>query len=112
MNDDAVSDRGVWFRVENGSAASTVRRAAERLGVQLDLGADRTADLAIVAAELTSNLVKHADDGVLLLRPVRRDGEAGVELVALDTGPAEVAAADAELPARLADVNTRLSEVR
>ncbi|MFG1886750.1 SpoIIE family protein phosphatase [Micromonospora sp. NPDC049051] len=87
VNDDAVSDRGVWFRVESGSAASTVRRAAERLGNQLDLGADRIADLSIVAAELTSNLVKHADDGVLLLRPVRRDGEAGVELIALDTGP-------------------------
>ncbi|WP_434971483.1 SpoIIE family protein phosphatase [Micromonospora peucetia] len=87
VNDDAVSDRGVWFRVESGSAASAVRRAAERLGVQLDLGAARTADLAIVVAELTSNLVKHADDGVLLLRPVRRDGEAGVELVALDAGP-------------------------
>ena len=47
----------------------------------------RIADLAIVAAELTSNLVKHADEGVLLLRPVRRAGQAGVELVAIDSGP-------------------------
>ncbi|MGC5331968.1 SpoIIE family protein phosphatase [Micromonospora sp. DT62] len=87
MNDDVVSDRGVWYRVESGSAASTARRAAERLGAQLALGDARIADLSIVAAELTSNLVKHADDGVVLLRPVRRDGEAGVELVALDSGP-------------------------
>ncbi|MEU6072237.1 SpoIIE family protein phosphatase [Micromonospora sp. NPDC047074] len=90
MNDDVVSDRGVWFRVESGSAASAVRRAAGRLGVQLDLGDARTADLAIVAAELTSNLVKHAEDGILLLRPVRCDGEAGVELVAVDAGPGMV----------------------
>jgi anti-sigma regulatory factor (Ser/Thr protein kinase) len=87
MSEDPVPDRGIWFRVENGSAASTVRRAAERLGVQLDLGEARTADLAIVAAELTSNLVKHAEDGVLLLRPVRHEQEAGVELVAIDAGP-------------------------
>ncbi|WP_433389197.1 SpoIIE family protein phosphatase [Micromonospora sp. KLBMP9576] len=87
MIHDPVPDRGIWFRIESGSAASAVRRAAERLGIQLDLGDARTADLAIVAAELTSNLVKHADDGVLLLRPVRRGGEAGVELIAVDAGP-------------------------
>ncbi|WP_334626653.1 SpoIIE family protein phosphatase [Micromonospora sp. CPCC 205539] len=87
MNGDAVTDSGIWFRVEAGSAASAVRRAAERLGEQLGLGEPRTADLAIVAAELASNLVKHADEGVLLLRPVRRAGEAGVELVAIDSGP-------------------------
>ncbi|WP_433687732.1 SpoIIE family protein phosphatase [Micromonospora carbonacea] len=87
MTPDAVSDHGLWFRVESGSAASAVRRAAERLGGQLGIGDARTADLAIVAAELTSNLVKHAEDGVLLLRPVRRSGLAGVELVAIDSGP-------------------------
>ncbi|MER7168214.1 SpoIIE family protein phosphatase [Micromonospora sp. NPDC000207] len=87
VNPDVVPDRGIWFRVESSSAASAVRRAAERLGDQLRLGDTRTADLAIVAAELTSNLVKHADEGSLLLRPVRSDGQAGVELVAVDTGP-------------------------
>ncbi|MEK8108571.1 SpoIIE family protein phosphatase [Micromonospora sp. M12] len=87
MNADAVTDSGIWFRVEAGSAASAVRRAAERLGAQVQMGEARIADLAIVAAELTSNLVKHADEGVLLLRPVRRAGQAGVELIAIDSGP-------------------------
>ncbi|PWU50130.1 transcriptional regulator [Micromonospora sp. S4605] len=87
MTEDAVPDGGVWFRVESSSAASTVRRAAERLAGQLGMSEADTADLAIVAAELTSNLVKHADEGNLLLRPVRREGEAGVELVAVDSGP-------------------------
>ncbi|WTO07209.1 SpoIIE family protein phosphatase [Micromonospora sp. NBC_00617] len=87
VNGDPVTDSGIWFRVEAGSTASAVRRAAERLGEQIEMGAARIADLAIVAAELTSNLVKHADNGVLLLRPVRRAGQAGVELVAIDSGP-------------------------
>ncbi|MEV4490934.1 SpoIIE family protein phosphatase [Micromonospora coxensis] len=87
MSTEAVPAAGAWFRVESGSAASAVRRAAERLGVQLGLDANRVAELAIVTAELTSNLVKHAQEGVLLLRPVRQDGEAGVELVAVDSGP-------------------------
>ncbi|MER7888819.1 SpoIIE family protein phosphatase [Micromonospora sp. NPDC094482] len=87
MTEDDITDRGVWFRVEAGGAGGAVRRTAERLGRQLELGEARTADLAIVAAELTSNLVKHADEGTLLLRPVRREREAGVELVAIDSGP-------------------------
>ena len=88
MNGDVVPDHGIWFRgVETGSAASAVRRAAERLGVQLELGDGRVADLAIVTAELTSNLVKHAQEGMVLLRPVRRGGRAGVELVTVDHGP-------------------------
>lgn len=84
---DGISDDGLWFRVEATSAASAVRRGAERLAGQLQLGEQRTADLSIVAAELTSNLVKHADEGVLLLRPVRAGDEAGVELIAIDAGP-------------------------
>ncbi|MFC3503750.1 SpoIIE family protein phosphatase [Micromonospora krabiensis] len=84
---DAVGDRGVWFRVESSSTGSTVRRAAERLAGELELGEAGTADLAIVVAELTSNLVKHAEDGMLLLRPVRRHRDAGVELIAVDSGP-------------------------
>ncbi|GGM60953.1 transcriptional regulator [Micromonospora sonchi] len=84
---EPASDRGVWFRVESDSVGSGVRRAAERLGDQLGLPAGRVADLAIVAAELTSNLIKHAEDGMLLLRPVRRELDAGVELIAIDAGP-------------------------
>lgn len=87
MTADVVADHGVWFRVENGSAASAARRAAERLGQQVELPGQRVADLAIITAELTSNLVKHAQEGNLLLRPVRRAGRAGVELVAVDAGP-------------------------
>ncbi|MBL6276839.1 SpoIIE family protein phosphatase [Micromonospora fiedleri] len=84
---EPVTDRGTWFRVETGSPGSALRRAAERLGEQLGLPDSRIADLAIVAAELTSNLIKHAEDGLLLLRPVRRELDAGVELVAIDSGP-------------------------
>jgi anti-sigma regulatory factor (Ser/Thr protein kinase) len=94
MNGDAVSslpegllDGGAWFRVEAAGTASAVRRAAERLATELAMPEQRVADLAIVAAEAAGNLVKHADAGVLLLRPVRADGQAGVEIVAIDAGP-------------------------
>jgi anti-sigma regulatory factor (Ser/Thr protein kinase) len=82
-----MSDEGIWFRIDNASVASTARRATDRLAESLDLSAERTADLSIVAAELTSNLLKHTKEGTLLVRPVRSGDIAGVELVAVDSGP-------------------------
>ncbi len=84
---DGVADAGLWFRVEAPSTAAAVRRAAERLAAQLGMPEKRGADLAIVAAEAAGNLVKHAEQGVLVLRPVRAGDRAGVELVATDSGP-------------------------
>ncbi|MBL7260869.1 ATP-binding SpoIIE family protein phosphatase [Paractinoplanes lichenicola] len=84
---EGLLDGGVWFRVEAAPTASSVRRSAERLAVELGLPERRVADLSIVAAEAAGNLAKHADQGVLLLRAVRASGQAGVEIVALDSGP-------------------------
>jgi anti-sigma regulatory factor (Ser/Thr protein kinase) len=84
---DDLPDEGAWFRVEPSGTAGPVRRAAASLAEQLGLPEARTADCAIVVAEMTSNLLKHADDGRLLVRPVRHGGVAGVELVAMDAGP-------------------------
>ncbi|GAA0521922.1 transcriptional regulator [Paractinoplanes deccanensis] len=84
---EGLLDGGVWFRVEAAATASAVRRAAERLATELGLPERKIGDLSIVAAEAAGNLVKHADQGVLLVRPVRAAGQAGVELVAVDSGP-------------------------
>jgi anti-sigma regulatory factor (Ser/Thr protein kinase) len=94
MNGGAVSalpegllGAGAWFRVEAAGTASAVRRAAERLATELAMPERRIADLSIVAAEAAGNLVKHADAGVLLVRTARAEGQAGVEILAIDTGP-------------------------
>jgi len=84
---EGLLDAGVWFRVEAAGTAATVRRAAERLATALGMPEARIADLAIVVTETVSNLVKHADEGMLLVRAVRVPDRAGVELLALDRGP-------------------------
>ncbi|MEU8244501.1 SpoIIE family protein phosphatase [Actinoplanes missouriensis] len=78
---------GVWFRVEEAVTAAAVRRAAERLASDLGMPDRRVADLSIVAAEAAGNLVKHADQGFILVRAVRTPEHAGVEIIALDSGP-------------------------
>jgi anti-sigma regulatory factor (Ser/Thr protein kinase) len=94
MSGDAVAalpegllDSGVWFRVETAASASAVRRTTERLAAELAMSEKSIADLAIVVAEAAGNLVKHADEGQLLVRPVRAGDQAGVELIAIDSGP-------------------------
>ncbi len=84
---EGLLDEGVWFRVEAAASASAVRRAAERLAVELGMPERSIADLSIVAAEAAGNLAKHADEGVVLVRPVRTPEQAGVELVVVDRGP-------------------------
>jgi anti-sigma regulatory factor (Ser/Thr protein kinase) len=84
---EGLLDEGVWFRVEEPGTASAVRRAAERLATDLAMPDKRVADLAIVAAEAAGNLVKHANQGTILLRPVRAADQAGIELIAIDSGP-------------------------
>ncbi|GAA4469343.1 anti-sigma regulatory factor [Phytohabitans houttuyneae] len=87
MTDSTIPDEGIWFTVDENATGSGARRAAERLAIQVGLAAARISELSIVVAELASNLVKHASGGSLLVRPVRRHGEAGVALFAVDSGP-------------------------
>jgi anti-sigma regulatory factor (Ser/Thr protein kinase) len=87
---EGLLEAGLWFRVEEAATASSVRRSAEHLAAELGMPERRIADLAIVAAEAAGNLVKHADQGVLLIRAVRTPEQAGVEIVAVDSGPGMV----------------------
>jgi anti-sigma regulatory factor (Ser/Thr protein kinase) len=88
--DDAV--RGVpedvgWFRIDEAASAGTARRAAADAGRRLGFPESRLGELSIAATELATNLARHAVDGRLLVRCLRRGGAGGVLLVAVDSGP-------------------------
>lgn len=89
-----------WWSIAEESTVGAVRRAATALAIELGLPEDRVGHLGIVATEVTSNLRKHAIDGAVHLRALRDDASsrAGVELVAIDTGPGM-----ADLPASARD---------
>jgi anti-sigma regulatory factor (Ser/Thr protein kinase) len=77
-----------WFPVEDASAAGAVRRAASALAHRLAFPERRIAEVGIVATELATNLAKHADQGVLLLRSAPTgDPHAMIEILAIDSGP-------------------------
>ena len=77
----------LWLPVEDAGSVGTARRAAESVARDIGLPTARTADLAIVATELATNLFRHAVEGVLLARAVRRGDVGGVQVVAVDAGP-------------------------
>ncbi|GIH23843.1 hypothetical protein Aph01nite_21530 [Acrocarpospora phusangensis] len=74
---------GVWIDVAEESAVAAVQRAVAERAAAAGLGEQRIAGLGIVAAEIVTNLCRHAGRGTVL---VRRTGSA-VEILALDSGP-------------------------
>jgi anti-sigma regulatory factor (Ser/Thr protein kinase) len=83
--DDATEH--AWFRIDDASAAGTVRRAAVRLAEHLGFDAERAGEVGIVATELASNLTKHAVEGNVILRVVRSVDVAGLQVLSIDSGP-------------------------
>ncbi|WP_253839809.1 ATP-binding SpoIIE family protein phosphatase [Actinokineospora globicatena] len=76
-----------WLPVEELSAVGAARRAATGLAERLAFTPTRVAEVALVVTELATNLAKHADQGVLLLRALRTAEHAEVEVASVDRGP-------------------------
>ena len=76
-----------WVRVEDESSPGALRRRAVEIAERVGLGPERTGEIAIVVTELATNLTKYAQQGVMVLRLLRRDALGGVEIVTLDRGP-------------------------
>jgi anti-sigma regulatory factor (Ser/Thr protein kinase) len=78
------------IRVSESSQVGEVRRAAVRAATALHADETTSGEVAIVATELATNLVKHAKAGRILLQPVTHAEETAIEIVALDGGPGMV----------------------
>jgi len=73
--------------IDDPSQVGHARRTAQKLAQTLGFDESDAGRVALVATELTSNLLKHAGQGVLHLRRlVSARGRAGVELLSIDHG--------------------------
>ncbi|GAA3575149.1 anti-sigma regulatory factor [Nonomuraea rosea] len=80
------SGNEAWFRVEDASAIGAARRAATLLASGMGFSETTRERMAIAVSEAASNLVKHAVEGMMLIRP-HPQAVAVVEVLALDKGP-------------------------
>ncbi|GLZ43451.1 transcriptional regulator [Actinokineospora sp. NBRC 105648] len=87
MTQEPTAEDVVWLPVEDPSAVGAARRAATGLAERLAFGPTRVAEVALAVTELATNLDKHAEQGVLLLRALRTTELAEIEIAAVDRGP-------------------------
>ena len=80
----------ISVRIEDASQVGEARRAATMLAQEAGFNETETGKVAIVATELATNIVKHAQRGEVLVRILDQQGNCGVEVLALDSGPGMV----------------------
>jgi anti-sigma regulatory factor (Ser/Thr protein kinase) len=73
--------------VEDNSHTGEARRHATQLAASLGMNETEIGNVGLVVTEAAKNLLKHAGGGHLALRPLREQGSAGVEMLAIDKGP-------------------------
>lgn len=80
------STRSVLVSADDDSQTGTARRQAIALASSLDFSEVRCGQLGIVVTEMARNLALHGGGGEILLSPWRNGADAGMDVLALDTG--------------------------
>jgi anti-sigma regulatory factor (Ser/Thr protein kinase) len=86
LNTSTISDR-LLVPIVNETDVAEARRKAAELAESLQFNAIQLANTALVSTELSTNLLKHARGGALMLQSFRNSGSPQVEMWALDKGP-------------------------
>ncbi|MET0323295.1 MAG: ATP-binding SpoIIE family protein phosphatase [Duganella sp.] len=80
-------DRSTWIPITHASDIAAARRAGQRLSQELAFDDVRAGQLALVITEASTNILKHAGEGKLVLSTVQADGMDGIDVLAIDAGP-------------------------
>ena len=73
--------------ISDASYVAGARSEVESLARAINLGSDEVARAALIATELSTNLVRHGGGGQLMVRPLPTASVTGLELIAIDRGP-------------------------
>ncbi|HLL96536.1 MAG TPA: hypothetical protein VK404_16280, partial [Spirosoma sp.] len=74
------------YPVVDRSYVSIIKRDVRALAISLGFAGVRMGEMDIIIAELTSNLVKYAKAGELLVRAISHATNAGIEFISADNG--------------------------
>ncbi|GAB4016167.1 ATP-binding protein [Spirosoma koreense] len=77
----------VRFQAIDRSYLASIKKSVSHLAAELAFDKQRLGEIDLIVAEMTSNLIKHAGGGELLVRQVRSSTNAGLELISIDRGP-------------------------
>jgi anti-sigma regulatory factor (Ser/Thr protein kinase) len=82
-----LSCRQAVFKVSESGDIAMARRAGLELARRLKFDENRTSRLAFIITEAATNVVRHAARGEIIIRSVAQGTMAGIEVLALDSGP-------------------------
>jgi len=82
-----MMSKAVVVSISESSQAGEARRLALALAAQLGFNETERGKVGIVVTEVAKNLVQHALDGRLVLQALKKNNQAGIEILALDNGP-------------------------
>lgn len=77
----------IAIAVVESSQIGEARRKAVTIASSLGFDESRQSNIGIVVTELANNLVRHAKQGVLLLRSISAGESVGLEALSIDKGP-------------------------
>lgn len=78
---------GFALPISESSQASEARRISARLAARIGFDDTRAAEVALVATEAATNLIKHATNGMLVVRALRTGDDHAIEILTVDHGP-------------------------
>jgi anti-sigma regulatory factor (Ser/Thr protein kinase) len=84
---EAAAMRQFMAEIADPSHVGEVRRLAVECAKSIGIDETDCGRIAIAVTELASNLVKHAQEGKILLEPLSRNGASGLRILSLDKGP-------------------------
>jgi anti-sigma regulatory factor (Ser/Thr protein kinase) len=73
--------------ISDASGVAEARRLVSKLGVSAEFDAAAAGELALAVTEAGTNIFKHAREGSIVARLLRRGDASGVEVLAIDKGP-------------------------
>lgn len=82
-----VKPHHIGFTVADRSYLALIKKDIHILAQQIDVSTQRLAEIDIIVAELTSNLIKYGQEGQLLVKIIIEEQRSGIELLSIDKGP-------------------------
>jgi anti-sigma regulatory factor (Ser/Thr protein kinase) len=75
------------IQVSDSSQTGDARRKAVAFAEELEMGESRYGTVALAATEMATNLIKHAGRGHILVQRLAVNGNSGLRIMSVDSGP-------------------------
>ncbi|GAB4026372.1 anti-sigma regulatory factor [Spirosoma gilvum] len=77
----------IRFQAIDRSYLSSIKKGIYQLATLVGFTTQRLSEIDLIVAELTTNLIKHAGGGELLVRHFQLGTNSGLEIISIDNGP-------------------------